>query len=73
MRFTVDAVVVLVVFVLVVSWAAATATGDGEVFEVDGEIGPKFTAEFVLLAVDDVFNVESMFVTNYIDSNRKKR
>lgn len=57
MRFTVD-----VVFVLLVSWAA---TGDGEVVDVDGDIGPKFTDELVLLAVDDVFNIKSVLVTNH--------
>lgn len=63
MRFTVD-----VVFVLLVSWAA---TGDGEAVDVDGDIGPKFTDELVLLAVD----IESVLVTNHRKqklSNKKK-
>lgn len=62
-RFTVD-----VVFVLLVSWAA---TGDGEAVDVDGDIGPKFTDELVLLAVD----IESVLVTNHRKqklSNKKK-
>lgn len=60
MRFTVDGVFVL----LAVSWAVTD--GDGDAVDVDGEIGPKFTVELVLLlaADDDVFNVESVSVAN---------
>lgn len=66
-RFTVDGV-----FVLLVSWAV---TGDGDVDDVDGEIGPKFTVELVLLAVDDVFNVESVesIINHHAHTHKKKK